>query len=319
MSLKSLIPSLRQITGAIALGSSLLAAQGALAGTITLETRYGSVSVDDDVKRVVTLYEGALDASVAVNVTPVGAITTRGGNGVASYIQDRVEGIEIVGTARETNLESVIALQPDLILASSRLSKEQYELLSSVAPTLVPNFNMFEQDAWKKESLFFARALNREAEMEQVLEQTDQHAAQVQEKLQQSLPGSGYKASLSRWMPQGALLMSNKLFAGSLLKAGGFDMQDVDIIKEGRPHSEPLSQEKLSLIDGDWLFLATLNEDGDEALEAARKSPAFQRLNVVQNDRVIPVNGQLFSSASGPLAANAIFDKLETVIDQAAK
>ncbi|SEG47671.1 ABC transporter substrate-binding protein [Marinobacterium lutimaris] len=317
MSLKSLIPSLRQITGVAALGG-LLAAQGAVAD-VTLETRYGSVSVNDDVKRVVTLYEGALDAAVAVDVIPVGAITTRGGDGVASYIQDKVEGIEIVGTARETNLESVIALQPDLILASSRLPKEQYDLLSSVAPTLVPTFDLFEEDAWKKESLYFARALNRVAEMEQVLAETDQRGAQVQEKLNQTLSGSSHQATLARWMPQGALVMSDQLFAGSLLAAAGFDMKDAGIIEEGRPHSEPLSQEKLSLIDGDWLFLATLNDDGDAALDAARKSAAFQRLDVVKNDHVIPVDGQLFSSASGPLAANAIFDKLETVIDQAAQ
>ncbi|WP_432698204.1 ABC transporter substrate-binding protein [Marinobacterium sp. YM272] len=316
MLFKSLVPSLRQLTGALALGT-LLAAQGAQADGRTLETRFGSVSVDADVQRVVTLYEGALDAAVAVGIKPVGAITTRGGDGVASYIQSQLSDTRIVGTARETNLESVIALQPDLILTSSRLSKEQYQLLSAVAPTLVPDFNMFEQDAWKKESLFFARALDREEQMKQVLGQIDQRTAQVKTRFDQALPDSGRQATLARWMPQGALLMSDKLFAGSLLTAAGFEMQDAGIIQAGRPHSSPLSQEKLSLIDGDWLFLATLNEDGEQALEAARQSPAFLRLDVVQNDHVIPVDGQLFSSASGPLAAGAILDRLEQAIEQA--
>ncbi len=318
MSVKFLFPSLRQLTGAIALGG-LLASQAALADSRTLDTLYGSVTVDGDVERVVTLYEGALDAAVTVGVVPVGAITTRGGNGVASYIQDKVEGIKIVGTTGETNLESVIALQPDLILASSRLSEDQYKLLSAVAPTLVPKGKGFSPDLWKDESLFFARALDKETEMRQQLDKVAKRSAEVKSEFAAKLPESGHKAALTRWMPQGAMMMSTQLFSTGLLSDAGFEMQDAGVVKEGRPHSSPLSQEKLSLMDGDWLFLATLNEDGEEALDAARESAAFQRLNVVQNNRVIPVNGQLFSSASGPLAAEAILDKLESVIDQAAQ
>lgn len=314
MSLKSLIPSLRQMTGALALG--LIASQ-TLAEEVQLDTRYGSVTVDDSAERVITLYEGALDAAVALGVKPVGAITTRQGDNVASYIQPSVEGISIVGTARETNLESVIALQPDLILASSRLSEEQYELLSAVAPTIVPSVNVFQQEgAWKEESKLFAKALGREEEMDKVLDDIAERATGLKDRLDASMPDTGRNASLARWMPQGALLMSNKLFASNVLASLGFEMQTAGIIDENRAHSSPLSLEKLSLIDGDWLFLATLNEDGREAVEAASKSPAFQRLEVVKNDRVVPVDGQLFSSTSGPMAANAILDRLETVIEQ---
>ena len=86
-------------------------------------------------------------------------------------------------------------------------------------------------------------------------------------------------------------------------------------MKEGRPHSEPLSLENLSSMDQSWVFLATLNEDGDKALDAARKSPAFARLNAVQNDQVIGVSGQLWTSATGPLAALAILDDIEAAVN----
>lgn len=311
-------PSARVFKAAALMLGALLSGQ-ALAEARTLNTRFGELSMDGEPVRVVTLYEGALDTSFAVGVVPLGAVATRGGDGVASYMQDKAGEVAIVGTARETNLESVIALQPDLILASSSLPEEQYRLLSAVAPTVVPDIDMFEEGAWKEEARLFARALDKEAELDRVLAELDERTSGLAEQFGQSVPADGRKASLARWMPQGAMMMSSRLFTASLLKAVGFDVQDGGIVKEGRPHSSPLSQENLALVDGDWLFMATLNHDGREALAAAEQSPAFSRLEVVRQQRVFPVDGQNWTSATGPLAAHAILDDVEGVLEHAAR
>jgi iron complex transport system substrate-binding protein len=120
-------------------------------------------------------------------------------------------------------------------------------------------------------------------------------------------------------MPQGAMMMSSRLFTPGLLQAVGFEVRDGGIVKPGLPHSSPLSQENLALMDGDWLFMATLNHDGREALAAAETSPAFARLSVVRQQRVFPVDGQVWTSATGPLAANAILDDVERVLEHAAR
>ena len=44
-------------------------------------------------ERVVTLYEGALDTTLAVDANPVGAVITRGGSDVADYIKSRAGDI----------------------------------------------------------------------------------------------------------------------------------------------------------------------------------------------------------------------------------
>ena len=159
-------PSSRLSKAAALMLGALLSGQ-ALAEARTLDTRFGELRLDGEPVRVVTLYEGALDTSIAVGVTPLGAVATRGGEGVAGYLQDKAGEVAIVGTARETNLEAVIALQPDLILASSSLPEEQYRLLSAVAPTLVPDIDMFEEGAWKEEARLFAKALDKEAELDE--------------------------------------------------------------------------------------------------------------------------------------------------------
>ncbi len=295
------------------LALSLLASTAASART--LDTGYGAVEIDGQPERVVTLYEGALDAALAAGVQPLAAVTTRGADGVASYIQDQAGDLAIVGVVREINLEAVVAQRPDLILASPQLPREQYQLLSRIAPTVVPKTQTLGPDTWKEEARLFAQALDREQEIEDAIAAVEQRAAKLAETVEQNF-AEDKTTYLVRWMPQGALIMSSQLFSTGLLSAAGFGVQDGDLVKAGRPHSDPLSLENLSQVDGDWLFLATLNEDGRKALEAAKQSPAFARLNVVEQERVVPVDGQLWTSASGPIAAQAILDQLESVIER---
>ena len=290
------------------IGLGLCALAFGQASARTLNTAYGEVEVADQPERIVTLYEGALDTALAAGVTPLAAVSTRGSDGVAGYLQDRVGDIAIVGTAREINLESVVAQRPDVILAAPRLPEEQYQLLSRIAPTLVPASEPYQPDTWKEEARFFGQALGREAQVEKAISQVEQRAAELSEQHPQE------SASLVRWMPQGALVMSEAIFSNVLLAASGFGVNDGDVVKEGRPHSDPLSLENLSRIDSDWLFLATLNDEGRQALASAKSSPAFARLDVVESDQVVPVDGQLWTSATGPLAAEAILNDIEEAL-----
>lgn len=279
-----------------------------------LDTAFGKVEVPDSPARVVTLYEGALDASVAVGVTPIGAIATRGGNEIATYMSEHIDTrqLEMVGVARETNIEAVLRLQPDLILATPQLPEEQYRLLSRIAPTVVPESNGMSRERWKAESRLYGQALGKEAEVDEALESVEQRAAELNQRLSEAQVGG--TAYLARWMPAGPMVMSTELFATGVLASTGISVEDEGLVKEGSAHSDILSLENLSMIDGDWLFLATLNDEGQQALDAAEQSSAFTRLDVVQQGHVVPVNGQVWSSASGPLAAQAILDDIEEAL-----
>ncbi len=286
----------------------------AQADTRVLETAYGQVKVNGQPKRVVALSEGAVDTTVALGVTPVGALATRGTDGLARYMEPHAKGVAIVGTSRELNLEAIVAQRPDLILASPQMTREQYRLLSSVAPTIVPDTADMKQDNWKVEGRLYAQALNQTAKMEELIEAVDARAAQLAETLKARYADEDRTAYVVRWMPQGPMVMNSQMFAAGLLEAVGLKASDAGLIKENRPHSDPLSLENLGRIDSDWLFLATLNEEGQAALEAAKKSSAFARLNVVQRDRVIAVDGQYWSSATGPLAAQKVLSDIEAAL-----
>lgn len=280
----------------------------------TLDTAHGEVEVPDAPARVVTLYEGALDTALAAGVIPVGAVTTRGGDDVARYIEPHLgeRRPAIVGVVREINLEAVVGARPDLILAGPTLPDAQYRLLSRIAPTVVPQSPGTTPEAWKVEGRQFGAALGREEAVNAAIDRVEARAAGLAERVGSADVGA--TANLVRWMPQGPLVMSDRLFSAGLIAAVGLEVDDAGLINGRGAHSDPLSLENLSRLQGDWLFLATLNEEGDEALAAAEASPAFARLPVVENGRVVPVDGQLWTSANGPLAAEAILDDIEAAL-----
>jgi iron complex transport system substrate-binding protein len=219
---------------------------------------------------------------------------------------------EIVGVTREINIEAVLAQQPDLILAAAQLSEEQYQLLSRIAPTVVPHAQPLAFDSWKAEARLYGQALNREAEIDDAIATVDQRISELAAAIDDA--NAGGTAVLARWMPNGPMVMSKELIATGLVAEVGLEVQDAGLVAEGHPHSDILSLENLSQVDSDWLFLATLNADGQAALDAAKQSAAFTRLDVVKRDQVVAVNGQLWSSANGPLAAQAILDDIENAL-----
>src|SRR5690554_1223765 len=76
-------------------------------GSRTVEHDMGSTEVPAEPERVVVLDSPHLDASLSLGVTPVGAVQASVDEGLPAYLGDRTEGIEIVGTIEEPNLEAI--------------------------------------------------------------------------------------------------------------------------------------------------------------------------------------------------------------------
>ena len=304
-----MIASLSRCSRLLALSSlvALLPLGTAQAESRTVDTAFGALELHGTPQRVVTLSENALDTALAVGVKPLGSVATRGGNDVSTYLKDKAGDIKIVGTARETNLESVFALQPDLILAAPALTRDQYQKLSLIAPTLVPKGNAFAD--WRQNVEFYGQALDKRPEARAAIAAVDARIEGLKGKIE-----PGQVASVVRWSPQGPGVMSHHLFVGQLLGQLGFKGTAMAAELTKKPHSDALSLENLSRIDGDWLFLATLNADGDKALEQARQQPAFARLKAVSSGHVQSVDGQIWSSGAGPLAAQVVLDDVEKAV-----
>lgn len=273
----------------------------------TLDTAFGPVAVKENPQRIITLDEGALDTVLALGLQPVGSVAARGAKDLPGYLQPHAKDVPIVGVTREPNLEAIFSQRPDLILASPGLEKRVYDILSKMAPTIVPTAAT--TAPWQERNAQYVAALGKEQEMEARVAQVRARIESLRDRIE---PGQSF--SVVRWMPQGPMAMSSKLITGQILTALGLQETAMAAGLGERPHSDILSLENLGSVDADWMFIATLNEQGDATLAAAREQPAFNRLNAVRNDRAVTVDGQIWSSGTGVLAAERILDDIERLL-----
>jgi|GEM_PF-148317 len=268
-----------------------------------------------DSPRVVTLTELDLDSALALGVTPVGSVNGRGQQSLPAYLGERVEGIESVGSLAEPSLEKILALNPDLILVGNPIPQIEALLpeLEKIAPVAV---TFKAGDDWQTAFKGVAAALKREAEAEKFMAEYKQRV----EEIKALLPaGEPVEASVTRWMPEGPVVMVPTTFSSLILADVGLTRPaaHAEIGGGHGAHSDVISLESLDVIDGDWLFIGTLNAEGTAALDAARENPLFQQLKAVQNERVVIVDGTVWTSIGGPLAALQVLADVEAALAQA--
>ncbi|MFJ2893263.1 ABC transporter substrate-binding protein [Streptomyces sp. NPDC087218] len=259
-----------------------------------------AVEVPADPKRIVTLTQEELDAVLALGVKPVGITNGQGLNKPPAYLADKVEGIDIVGNLLQPVMDKVVAAKPDLILAGDMQDEQVLKQLREITPaTLV---TMAPTDDWKLSLRGIGNALNKLDVANKVISEHESAAKAAGEKLGGN---KGAEVSIVRWNPDGPSWMENKQFASGIALEMGLKRPGTQN-KDGNAHTPSLSLEKINEIDGDWLFLSTLTSDGEQALKEVQSKAAYKELNAVKEGHVVTVNGSVWSTRGGPLAADEV-------------
>lgn len=287
--------------------------------TRTLTDAQGrTVEIPANPQRVVTLTELDLDSALAVGIVPVGSVNGRGQLGLPAYLADLTGGIESIGSLAEPSLEKLAALNPDLILVGDPIPAIQTLLpqLQEIAPvfvTFLSGENWQETFTWQNAFRGVAQALGKEAEAEAFLASYHERTKAVKALLPAD---TSTDASVTRWMAEGPVVMVPAHFSSLVLADVGLSRPAGHATVGGAhgAHSEIVSMEKLEIIDGDWLFIGTLNSDGSAALDGVRENPLFQQLQAVQNNQVVTVDGTVWTSIGGPLAALKVLDDVEQAL-----
>ncbi len=264
------------------------------------------VSVPVDPQRIVAISEVDLDALLALGITPAGTLNGRGQSAPTQYLLDEVQEVAIVGEFFQPNIEMLLQLQPDLILAGGFPIPPMLELLPEIAPTLI-TYDI--ADDWKTSFRKIATMLEKEAEHAKFMADYDARIAELRPRLAAQ---DVRVVSVVRWNPNGPVYMMPDSFANKILTDLGLE-RPVGQVGSGAAHSEVLSLEALHLIDGDFIFFGTLSSEGEafEAMTAGINSAPYRQLNAVQQGNVLQVDGSLFTSMGGPLGAMRILDIVE--------
>ncbi|MBZ0304776.1 MAG: ABC transporter substrate-binding protein, partial [Anaerolineae bacterium] len=270
------------------------------------------VCVSENPERIVTVTDSDLDAVLALGVEPVGITNGRGQMTPPRYLNDYLpEGATVVGNFFTPNLELVLELEPDIILAAGLADPALLEQLNAIAPTVNTYVNGSD---WQTHFLTVADALNKQTEANEFLAEYEARIAELQVTLEEHL---GEEVIVARWSADGPQVMAPVTFVSTVL----FDLglawpQEIPELEADHAHSAPLSLETLGIIDVDWAFIGTLQAEGDSvtALDAAMENPLFQALEVVQNDRLTVIDGSLWTSSGGPFAVLMVLEDVEAAM-----
>ncbi|MFI1932969.1 ABC transporter substrate-binding protein [Streptomyces sp. NPDC020330] len=261
-----------------------------------------AVEIPAEPKRIVTLTQEDLDAVLALDIKPVGITNGQGLDKPPAYLADKVEGIDVVGNLLQPVMDKVVAAKPDLILAGDMQDEQVLKQLREITPaTLV---TMAPADDWK---LFFRGVGNAVNKLDDANKFITGHEAAAKAAGEKLGANKGAEVSIVRWNPDGPSWMENKQFASGVALEMGLK-RPASQNKDGNAHTPSLSLEKIDEIDGDWLFLSTLTSDGEKALKDVQSKPAYKELDAVKNGHAVTVDGSVWSTRGGPLAADAVLN-----------
>ncbi|MFI6584274.1 ABC transporter substrate-binding protein [Embleya sp. NPDC050493] len=290
-------------------GGGAPAAGDSAGGTRTVKDATGTaVQVPASPKRIVVLTQEDLDAVLALGVKPVGITNGQGLDKPPAYLADKVKGIEVVGNLLQPVMDKVIAAKPDLILAGDMQDEQVLKQLRKITPaTLV---TMAPTDDWKLSFRGIGNAVNKLDQANKVITDYEAKAKKTGEDL---TANKGAAVSIVRWNPNGPSWMEKRQFASGVALDMGLTRPKAQD-KDGNAHTPALSLEKIAEIDGDWLFLGTLTADGASALKEVQEKPAYKELNAVKKNHVVTVDGSVWSTRGGPLAADVVLGDISKAL-----
>lgn len=279
------------------------------------------IEVPASPQKVVAMSEPTLDNALALGVPLIGATAGRGQSTIPNYLGDQGKDIPILGNVAQPNFQAIGAVKPDLILVDGTSVNNNQPILDALAKIAPTVYTGFPGGDWRDNLRLTADALNMVDEAEDLIKDYEKKAEKAKKELTKYEDST---FSIVRWQGNNAALILKELPAGRALTDVGLKRPPAQD-KEGRGHSDPVSQENLSDIDADYIFFGTLGgssvgntqaggaadvEGAKEAIAEATKVPGFEDLHAYQEDHIIPVDGSLWTSTGGILLMNTIVDQI---------
>ena len=269
----------------------------------TVAHAMGETEVPADPQRVAVLDSPHLDAALTLGVTPVAAVQSSVDDGLPEYLGDRTEGIEVVGTITEPDLERIASMQPDLILSAKVRHEDIYPQLSDIAPTV---FTESSGTSFKEGLATIAEALGRTDELDAELAEYEERAEEVGD----AVDAEGTQATIVRFLPGETRLYGPETFSGTVLTDIGFELGDKGF--DENPYSMALiSPEQAEMARGDVIFATTYGDPSETTL--GEMQPLLEQLDA----QLYEVNDREWMLGIGLIGAERILDDVESQLADA--
>lgn len=239
-------------------------------------------------ERIVVLSTSFLDLLYAVDGKAIGRVSTK-----TELVPEEAKGVSEVGFVYNVNLEKLVALQPDLVVAVEGMHEKLLPTLeSNKIPVLIVKYKTLE-DTLKTISLF-GKVAGTEDKANQIVKELSGKT----EELIKIVPANKPKVAILHATAKSVTIEQDTTIAGSIAKklgfvnvatAGGQVMKDSDTV--------PYSLEKLVENDPDAVFVVTMGDVKEIQKNMKRdveNNPAWQTLRAVREQKVYFLPSDLF-------------------------
>ncbi|MBD8537398.1 iron-siderophore ABC transporter substrate-binding protein [Frigoribacterium sp. CFBP 8751] len=298
------------------------ASGGSGAFPVSIDTKFGEVTVEKKPTRVVALGWGDAEAALALGVQPVGASDWLAFGDDADGVGPWAQGLydqapEIIGTL-EPSYEAIAALEPDVILdTKSSGDQERYDRLSSIAPTVgVPEGGDSYLTDFEDQMELVSKALGEEAEGERLVDENEKAVEAVAD-AHPEWKGKTITAATKTSEGWGAYVEDSERV--EQLEALGFEQNPA--ISALKPNaggfSVSISSEQLDQIDADVIVAFPIYIDTTEITD----DPQWKALSAVQDGHAVVIDGDVAAAYSlgSALSRQYALDQLVPLLEGASK
>jgi iron complex transport system substrate-binding protein len=292
--------------------------RSATGATRTVEHVLGTAEVPTDPQRIVSVSGTTdLEALLALGVTPVAAAgdDADGGGGFVwlAHMEPYLDGVQMLPSRREIDLEAVATTRPDLIIGLSGQIQEVYDQLSQIAPT----YAVDSMGDWREQTREVAALLGEEEAAEQLFADYDARVAALVDEYGEEVEGLTYTQgkSFAAGGADGEFYVYIDDKADEILQPLGMRRPDEQAAAFDSDATQlPISLEQVELVDTDVLFLYYYPGDEErEQLDALRSDPLWSSLDALESNRVFEVRSEWWW-LGGALGMDRVLDDLENDI-----
>ena len=277
-------------------------------GCRVVEHALGQVCAPEEPQRLVSLDNPTFANILALGVQPIG--TSSFDNLIPNYLIEYANQVELLGSSGQPSLEKIVQLTPDLIVGIEPVGKTIFQQLSQIAPTALGNWRGF--PFWREHFDFVASVLGEEDEAAKVWENYFQKVANIQATLGNKLQDT--EISVIYAYGVNITIDAENSFAGSILADIGLRRPDGHAAVDRGIIG--LSEERITQIDADILFVSVYDEDSEKLLAEWQQKPLWKQLKAVQNNQVYVVDADIWRGGN-PIAADLMLDELLQILSSA--
>ncbi|GIQ66796.1 iron-uptake system-binding protein [Paenibacillus cisolokensis] len=292
-------------------GEEASASTGGETGERTIEYLGQSYTVPARVVRIVIT--GSMEAhedALVLDVHPVGAVTYAGK--FPERFAPITDQAESIGEKAEPNFETILKLQPDVILGTTKFPEEVKEQLSKIA-TLIPVSHIATD--WEANLMLLGELTGKQDLAKQVIDKYKAEVEAAKPALVEKLKGK--KVVAIRIRSGQLFIYPQTVFVNPILYGDlGLDVPEAVAAAKAQ---EAISVEQLAAMNPDYLFLQFSedeNKDTQNALQDVLDNPIVQAVTAVKEGNVF-VNLIDPLSEGGPAWSRTEF--LKAMLEQLAK